>query len=250
MDSWLTRDGVTRGWAAHRDRFVRACAEVSGPSGAPEPAGVAAGLVERFLREVPGQVPDRGRWWPRVELVGGPGWAALQVWLRAAPPAGSAVTLWVDPLPDRRRRPSVKGADLEHADALGAAARARGADDTLIVSATGHVLEGASTSVLWWRDDALCAPPLTGELLAGVTRSILLAGAAAGGGRVREERVRPAELDGLEVWAVNALHGIRPVLGWIGGAGRPAAPRRAARWAGWLAGVACWPPDTGGAARE
>lgn len=46
-----------------------------------------------------------------------------------------------------------------------------------------------------------------------------------------------AELDGREVWLVNALHGIRPVAGWTG---RPmdAGPVVHGReWRKWLDGI-------------
>jgi hypothetical protein len=46
--------------------------------------------------------------------------------------------------------------------------------------------------------------------------AVLLADAAVAGTPVAFESRTPAELAGLEVWAVNALHGIRPVTGWVG----------------------------------
>jgi branched-subunit amino acid aminotransferase/4-amino-4-deoxychorismate lyase len=47
------------------------------------------------------------------------------------------------------------------------------------------------------------------------------------------------ELDGREVWLVNALHGIRPVTGWTGGRPMSAGPAgRVAQWRSWLAGTA------------
>ena len=73
------------------------------------------------------------------------------------------------------------------------------------------MLEGGTTSLLWWREGTLCAPPPRAPVLPGITRSLLLAHAAA----VAFENVTPADLAGLEVWAVNALYGIRPVTAWL-----------------------------------
>jgi hypothetical protein len=39
----------------------------------------------------------------------------------------------------------------------------------------------------------------------------------AAGLDVREEDVRPDDLMGVQLWALNALHGIRGVTGWPGG---------------------------------
>ena len=43
-------------------------------------------------------------------------------------------------------------------------------------------------------------------------------------------RCDPEELDGLEVWALNALHGIRIVTSWIDGPATAEEPGRLATW--------------------
>ena len=87
---------------------------------------------------------------------------------RAAPPQASA---------------ACKGPDLDLLAELRAEAVAGGADEALLLDHQGHILEGTTTSLLWWRDDVLCAPALTGSVLPGVTRRILLAEAARAGFR-------------------------------------------------------------------
>ncbi len=104
------------------------------------------------------------------------------------------------------------------------------------------MLETATAGLLWWRDGALCAPPEDGRVLPSVTRALITEIARAQSIPVRTETVRPEQLEGLEVWAVNALHGIRPVLDWLpppscpaprpappAGNGRASAARRACR---------------------
>lgn len=114
-----------------------------------------------------------------------------------------------------------------------------GIDDAVIVDAGGAVVEGSTTSLLWWRGDTLCLPPSGPHLLDGVTRRLILARAARRTPVVFEQ-CRPEDLDHLEVWAVNALHGIRPVTRWIGVPVIPADPSRAQSWSASL-DAACEP---------
>ncbi|MGH3169658.1 MAG: aminotransferase class IV, partial [Trebonia sp.] len=169
---------------------------------------------------------------------------ALQFRIRPAPPragrAGRAgtVRLWVAPGPDGRKHPDVKGPDLDWLGDRRQAAVTAGADEAVLVSPGGHVLEGATTSILWWRGDTLCAPAEDGRILPGTTRAILLDAARSCGVRVIFESAVPASLDGLETWTVNALHGIRPVTAWVN-AGVSAGPAtRAPRWQAHLDGLA------------
>jgi len=45
-----------------------------------------------------------------------------------------------------------------------------------------------------------------------------------------EERARPADLEGCELWIVSALHGISVVEVWIDGPVLEVRPSRAATW--------------------
>jgi branched-subunit amino acid aminotransferase/4-amino-4-deoxychorismate lyase len=147
------------------------------------------------------------------------------------------VRLWISDAPDGRYRPAVKGTDLGYLLGLRRLAVAKGADEALILSREGRVREGSTTSILWWRGDTLLAPPLSADLLAGVTRELLLDAVTTRGLCVASESPAPAELDGIEVWAVNALHGIRPVTGWLGARIKAGPAVRAARWNAYLDGL-------------
>jgi branched-subunit amino acid aminotransferase/4-amino-4-deoxychorismate lyase len=190
VDSWLVTDGRGRAVDAHLRRFARACAGLY---------GVRAG---EFACAALARVPARGRWFPRLELAVT---HDLVLWLRPAPPLGDAVRLWLPPEPDQRVLPGVKGPDLPYLTRLREAAAG---DEPLLVSADGYVLEGATTSLLWWRGNTLCAPPPE-LVLPSVTRALLLDAATARGIPVRFDLATPAELRPLRVWAVNALHGVR-----------------------------------------
>ena len=64
----------------------------------------------------------------------------------------------------------------------------------------------------------------------GVTVRSVVTLATALGIDVLHESVRPEELDGLEVWALNALHGIRIVTSWVDGPATAEEPGRLATW--------------------
>jgi len=54
--------------------------------------------------------------------------------------------------------------------------------------------------------------------------------AAALGIEVLREPVTPADLDGLEIWALSSLHGIRIVTRWIDGPQPAEQPGRLRSW--------------------
>lgn len=222
IDSWVVRDGRRRAPERHAARFSAACAELY---------GVPEAHTAAFLSAAAAETPRHGRWFPRVELVALRGRPLLRFWIRPAPAPGRSVRLWISSGPDRRLEPSVKGPDLGHLSALREHAVAQGGDEALILSAQGHVLEGATTNLMWWRrDGTLVTPPADGGILPGVTRAVLLDAVSASGGRIAFERAEPARLDGLEVWAVNALHAIRPVTGCVAGEFTPGPAHRVRQW--------------------
>jgi branched-subunit amino acid aminotransferase/4-amino-4-deoxychorismate lyase len=205
IDSWLWSQGGARGVDLHEERFRRSCTAIL--------PGLDGVELERFLAAARSALPATGRWFPRLEAYPG---GRLALWLRPAPPPATEARLWVPAEPDRRRRPEMKGPDLGVLAALRAEARSHGADDALLWAADGTVLEAAHAALVWWRDGALCAPDPGLPTLPSITRSLLLGMAAERAVPVRRERIRLRDLDGLEVWAVNALHGIRRVVGWCG----------------------------------
>ena len=228
VDSWLVDDGQVLAFDAHVRRFATACDDMY---------GLGADQVRDFMLAGMASVPAAGRWFPRAELTATGGEPRLEFRLRPAPPLGAAVRLWLSGEPDARQHPAVKGPDLDWLAARRAAAVAAGADEAVLLDPDGRILEGAATSILWWRGNTLCAPPEDGGVLPGTTRSFLLTVAEGNGVPVALERPLPADLSGLEVWAVNALHGIRPVTGWLdtGGASARVAAGPATRASHWRA---------------
>lgn len=219
-DSWLLRDGGTVALAAHRSRFLASVpAELDG---------------EGFWDAAIAALPRDGAWFPRFELhsigLRGEERPDLALRVRPAPALRTDVSLVTHGEPDPRREPTVKGPDLERLTAVRTAAQSRGADDAVLLAADGSVAETTTANLAWWRGDALVVPDPAIPQLPGVTVGALVALATALGVEVRRERASPAELDGTEVWALNALHGIRLVASWRDGPAPIARPDRAELW--------------------
>jgi branched-subunit amino acid aminotransferase/4-amino-4-deoxychorismate lyase len=105
-----------------------------------------------------------------------------------------------------------------------------GADEAIILTPDGYVVEGAYSALLWWRGEILCGPPREFERVDSVTSRSVLALAMALGLDTHEEAVTPAELDGTELWVLSALHGIRIATAWIDGPELAEKPGRLGAW--------------------
>lgn len=205
-DSWLVSDGAVRGLELHEARFRESCTRLL--------PKLESQVLERFFCDVRHSLPREGRWFPRIEAQAGPK-PQLALWLRAAPELAEMTRLWVPGEPDARRQPLVKGPDLPALALLREKASLAGADDALLSARDGTVLEAAHSAIVWWRGETLCVPEAQDAILPSVTRALLLGIAGREGIEVREERVSIADLQDLETWTLNALHGIRPVSAWL-----------------------------------
>jgi branched-subunit amino acid aminotransferase/4-amino-4-deoxychorismate lyase len=233
-DSWLFQDGRVRGLDRHRGRFFAACAEAAG-----EPAE----HVAEFWRQAVAALPRTGDWFPRVELVKAdvPEPArptCLYLRIRPAPARTTELTVWPAEEPDARTHPRRKGPDVALLAAVRAAAVRRGAQETLLTAPCGAVLEGTTTSLLWWEENTLCLPSSHLPVLPGVTSALIQERAAELDVSVEHRRRTVHDLEGHEVWLVNALHGIRPVTAWLGGTPSAGPVVRAPLWQTWLQDVA------------
>ncbi len=219
-DSWLVTGGMARGIDIHRARFAAAI-----------PAHLRETLrLDAFWAAAMAMVPQHGEWFPRVELRRGHDTPVLLFRQRGAPARSRSVVLATHYGADPRTVPSVKGPDLEAMAELRTIAQRRGAGEAVILSPDGFVVEGAYSALVWWRADDLCAPPPELDRVDSVTAKTLLTLACALGVKVRSELALPDDLDGAEVWALSALHGIRVVTGWVDGPNTAEEPGRAELW--------------------
>ena len=215
-DSWFVTDGRTLALGLHRERFLSA---VDGRVDA-----------EAFWEAAVALIPREGDWFPRVELQLSRGSLLLVFRLRSAPERTESVVLTTHRGPDPRTVPAIKGPDLERMTHLRTEAQAQGAGELVILSPDGFVIDGGYSALVWWRGAILCAPPLDFERVDSVTARSLLGLAEAVGIETWREAVTPAELDGTEIWSLNALHGPRIVTKWIEGPGVAELPGRLRLW--------------------
>lgn len=220
-DSFLVRDGCTLGFDLHLARFR---------AGMGRGSAAAVPDLDDFWRAVAAAIPREGDWFPRVELRHGEAGAELLLRVRHAPERSVSVVVANHDGADPRTTPLVKGPDLASLGRVRAAARERGAGEAVILSPDGCVVEGAYSGMLWWRGDALCCPSADLERIDSVTARTVVTIAGALGIEVLYEKATPDELDGLEIWAVSALHGIRIVTAWIDGPQPAEMPGRLKLW--------------------
>lgn len=207
-DSWFVEDGRVRAFDRHRARFGDAAAQV----------GMGSAITNGFWAAVVEKIPATGEWFPRVDVleVSPDADRELAFRLRPAPPRTRELRVLVPTYPDPRRTPGRKGPDIALLERVRTEAREQyGCDEVMLVNGGGYVIEGATTSLLWWDESTLCAPDPESGALPGVSSALILEEARARSFPVEFRQVRPEELAGHEVWLVNALHGIRRVREFV-----------------------------------
>lgn len=217
-DSWLVSDGRTLALDLHRQRFMTSI-----------PRHHQIDPVA-FWDSAIARIPHAGEWFPRVELHSQLGTPRLVLRLRAAPERRRSAVLATWRGADPRQVPRVKGPDLERLSRVRTSVQPLGADEAVLLTDDGYVVDGAFSALLWWRGEILCGPPAAFERVDSVTARSVLTLAAALGHDLHEEAVTPAELAGTELWVLSALHGIRIATAWIDGPRLAEQPGRLAAW--------------------
>jgi branched-chain amino acid aminotransferase len=92
-------------------------------------------------------------------------------------------------------------------------ARARGADDAVILNLAGEVAEATVSNIAFARGGRLVTPPLSAGILSGITRGLVLGGiAGAAGVPASEETVRPGDFASMdECFLLSTTKDIVPV---------------------------------------
>jgi branched-subunit amino acid aminotransferase/4-amino-4-deoxychorismate lyase len=219
-DSWLVTDGTALALDLHRTRFM-----TSIPRGRYRQIDPGA-----FWDAAVAAIPRTGDWFPRVELRTQLLQPQLLFRLREAPELSRSIVLATHAGRDPRTAPRFKGPDLEAMVRLRTSVQKQGAGDAVILTRDGHIADGATTAIAWWRGDALAIPDDAIERVDSVTLRSVLALATATGVDILRESARPEDLDGCEVWALNALHGIRIVTDWVAGPAVAEEPGRLDAW--------------------
>lgn len=92
-------------------------------------------------------------------------------------------------------------------------ARARGADDVVMLNLRGEVTEAATSNLGFVRDGEIITPRLDAGILAGITRGLVLRQIAATAGiAVREDTIVPSGLAGMnECFMLSSTKDVTPV---------------------------------------
>ena len=163
--------------------------------------------VEAFLDESLREIAAFGDGFPRLELRmdAGGGRPVLHLTLRPLPALGDTVELrTAGPL--ELSYPDMKGPNIARLSAVNASLGA----EALITDATGWVREGATTSLIWWDGEQGRVAP-QGERVPSITEALIVGDASIRGEPLLPTQATVSEISQHEVWAVNALHGIRSV---------------------------------------
>lgn len=241
IDSWLMRDGLVLRPDLHVDRTARAIERRF---------GVGPGVPTRddlalMIAEGNAVVPEVGAWFPLLEIGVDPeqGIVVAMQTRRPAPALRCETRLAI--ARDRRRFPTFKGADADVTAADRGAAQDAGDDDAIYLDGDGRVLEAANGAVVAWRGDELLVPDARDRVLESTTVGAMLdhlrgwrapdpwavpspeSAHIVEATRARWALFRPDEVD--ELWYVNALHGITPVVA-LDGEERPWSAGRLAAW--------------------
>ncbi|ARU46600.1 aminodeoxychorismate synthase component I [Corynebacterium silvaticum] len=217
IDSFLLVDGHVRGFDSHCQRFRSSCVAL-------QTARVEE--VDRFLAAVKRELPLHGEWFPRLESLPG---GTLRVRFRPAPKRREATTLTtVMVQPGQLQHPTIKGPDLAELLRINNAVPT---DDALLISPRG-VHETTTAALLAWKDNELVS--MGSERLDSVTECMVREIARELGYRVAQKTYDRSALHGVELWVVNALHGISRVSE-LDGEPVPCGTQRLARFRHMLA---------------
>lgn len=217
-DSFRVResDGVAevRGFSLHIARFtssvIAACAEVAAHTGTSAHADTDAILpehrLEEFLGDAISQIATYGVGNPRIELWGGPGCVPeLRLSLRPLPTLRDTIQLRSATSVDTHA-PERKGANIGLFAGLNRSLEA----EALLIAGDGSVVEGTTTSIVWWQGNAGFVVGNDARVHS-ITEQLVHEIAIHRGTPLTLASATAEDLTAHEVWAVNALHGIRPV---------------------------------------
>lgn len=214
-DSFRVRENdgqaEVRAFHLHRERFTRNVLRTLHYLSLAEER-LDQGQLHDFFTEVPDRIQAFGSGFPRIELRLIGSQLFLNLNLRPFPQLTDQLKLRTC-LPSKQIRPDIKGPNINYYRELNAQLSA----EALLCTPEGSVLEGATTSLLWWKEETLNQVTshtdggATLSRVNSITESLVFRAATELQYRTSAQDISSVELASYEVWAVNALHGIRPV---------------------------------------
>ena len=131
-DSWLVQEGRVRALSLHRNRFLSSCRQL---------AGFQETDIAPFWEMALEHVPKTGLWFPRIEMAGCRKRPVFQIRIRKAPPLHQTIRLIDCPVSDFRKAPRHKGPDLEKTATIRREILETGADEGILSTPKGFLLE-------------------------------------------------------------------------------------------------------------
>ncbi len=213
---WRTYHGVLFAWDEHWRR-LRASAEALHMN-LPFTPEMILSEIRRAASAYRTQAPDAGELYIRLQVTRGAGAIGLDTELADKPD----FVLLVQPCPGIAPEKARTGLRLSMAtmlrrnpvESLNPAwktgnylnnllclreARARGADEVVILNMAGEISEAAVSNIAFVRDGGFVTPSLASGILGGITRGLLLGGIAASAGIPgSEETIMPDDLPLME----------------------------------------------------
>ncbi len=199
-----------RGLGRHLERFTNATVQAAPEHGSLAGAARLAAFIETALNEI----AKFGDGFPRLELRNN---GELGLRLRALPELRTTIELRSSPLlSSDEQQPLAPRSVIDHPERKGpnielyAALNREVGAEALLGGPEGQVLEGTTTSILWWQGDALRTVHEQRRVVS-VTEALIREIATGLGEAPHSASILVDELGRHEVWAVNAVHGIRVV---------------------------------------
>jgi branched-chain amino acid aminotransferase len=227
---WRTYDGVIFAWEEHLGRLVGSAAALH--LGLPLSAAEFLAEIRRTAAAFRSASGHSGELYIRLQVTRGGGPIGLDTALAAHPD----YVVIVQPCPETSPEKARSGLRLSLAtglrrnpvDALNPAwktgnylnnvlclreARARGADEVVMLNHAGEVTEAAVSNVAFVLGGSLVTPPLSAGILGGITRGLILSRiAGAAGVEAVEETIRPDRLGAMdECMLLSTTKDITPV---------------------------------------
>jgi branched-chain amino acid aminotransferase len=227
---WRTYHGVIFAWEEHWKR-MRASALAVHIQLEYSP-GQMLGEIRRTVSAYRERVPDAGELYIRLQITRGSGPIGLDIALADK----TDFLLLVQPCPELAQGKDRTGLRLAVATAMRRnpvqsldpawktgnylnnllclrEARAKGADDVVILNLAGEVAEASVSNIAFARGGVVVTPPLSAGILGGITRGLVIGSVAASAGiQVAEETVLPADFRSMdECFLLSTTKDVVPV---------------------------------------
>jgi len=227
---WRTYNGAIFAWEEHWRRLLASAAALH--MRLPFTPDFMLSEIRRAASAYRAQAPGAGELYIRLQVTRGAGAIGLDIELADKPD----FVLLVQPCPEITPEKARTGLHLSMATSLRRnpveslnpawktgnylnnllclrEARARGADEVVILNIAGEIAEAAVSNIGFVRNGAFLTPPLSSGILGGITRGLLLGGIAASAGVAGSESVvRPGDLRLMEeCFLVSTTKDVVPV---------------------------------------